>query len=217
MLHRQVTLHALEAWILSSTDSLFNRFSQWWGGSRQTSAEPPITMYSNEPLTDAPLTQATASATQRAAPVAKDTSPSPIQQEVAPLFASNPHRLTSFIMIQGKPSIFPEMGELWRDQNEKWIVTGKMTPLLTKRKTKISIFELFLYIHTQGDLQSKKIFNLSWIRVKFFYNIFNNLSGLLNGDLAAKIGREILPYDLMHGEYIFFLQYKVNIKYVYKG
>ena len=32
------------------------------------------------------------------------------------------------------------------------------------------------------------------------YHRFNNLSELLNGDLAAKIGREILSADLMDRE-----------------
>ena len=34
----------------------------------------------------------------------------------------------------------------------------------------------------------KKTFNLSWLIVKISYHRFNNLAGLLNGDLAAKIG-----------------------------
>ena len=37
----------------------------------------------------------------------------------------------------------------------------------------------------------KKYFNLSWLRVRMSYHIFNTLAELINGDLAAKTGREI--------------------------
>ena len=43
----------------------------------------------------------------------------------------------------------------------------------------------------------KKLFNLTWLRVKISYYIFNNLLELLNGDLATKIGRGIFSKDLM--------------------
>ena len=39
----------------------------------------------------------------------------------------------------------------------------------------------------------KKTFNLSWLRVRMSYHRFNNLSELLNGDLAAKSGGESFP------------------------
>ena len=49
------------------------------------------------------------------------------------------------------------------------------------------------------------------------YHIFNNLAKLLNGDLAAKIGRGIFSKDLMDRECNCYLPYKVNVKCVYEG
>ena len=43
----------------------------------------------------------------------------------------------------------------------------------------------------------KIYFNLSWMIVIMSYHIFNNLAELINGYLAAKIGRRILSKDLM--------------------
>ena len=51
--------------------------------------------------------------------------------------------------------------------------------------------------------------------VQMSYHRFNNLSELLNGDLAAKIGQEIFSKDLMHIKCNGYLQYKDNGKYVY--
>ena len=59
------------------------------------------------------------------------------------------------------------------------------------------ITALFFYIYPQGDQQSKKYFNLSWLRVIISYRRFNNLAELLIRDLAKKIGRRILSKDLM--------------------
>ena len=44
------------------------------------------------------------------------------------------------------PSIFLTMGEWWKYQDEKWIMTRKMTPLTTKRKTEMSIFALRTHV-----------------------------------------------------------------------
>ena len=63
----------------------------------------------------------------------------------------------------------------------------------------------------------KKSFNLSWLRVRMFYHIFNNLAELLNGDLAAKTRRGIFSKDLMDRERNRYLPSKVNRKCVYKG
>ena len=63
----------------------------------------------------------------------------------------------------------------------------------------------------------KNTFNLSWLRVRMSYHRFNNLSELLNGDLAAKIGRGIFSKDLMDREYNCSLPSKVNGKCFYKG
>ena len=43
----------------------------------------------------------------------------------------------------------------------------------------------------------KNPFNLTCLRVQMSYHRFNNLAKLLNGDLAAKIGRGIFSKDLM--------------------
>ena len=56
-------------------------------------------------------------------------------------------------------------------------------------------FNFFIYPH--GDRHAKKSFNLSSLRVQMSYHIFNNLSELLNGYLAAKIGQGIIYIDFM--------------------
>ena len=56
----------------------------------------------------------------------------------------------------------------------------------------------------------KKSFNLTWLRVRMSYHRFNNLEELLNGDLAAKIGRGIFSKDLIDRECNCSLPYKVN-------
>ena len=63
----------------------------------------------------------------------------------------------------------------------------------------------------------KKSFNLTWLKVRMSYHRYTNLEELLNGDLAAKIGRGIFSKDLMDGEYNCSLPSKVNRKCVYKG
>ena len=49
------------------------------------------------------------------------------------------------------------------------------------------------------------------------YHIFNNLTELINGDLAAKIVREIFSKDLMDRKCNCSLPSKVNRKCVYEG
>ena len=49
------------------------------------------------------------------------------------------------------------------------------------------------------------------------YHRYNNLAELLNGDLAAKIGRGIFSKDLMYRECNCSLPSKVNGKCFYKG
>ena len=63
----------------------------------------------------------------------------------------------------------------------------------------------------------KKSFKLSWLIVKIYYHIFNNLSRILNRDLAAKIGQGILSCDLMDRECNYSLRIKVKDKYAYEG
>ena len=49
------------------------------------------------------------------------------------------------------------------------------------------------------------------------YHRYNNLAELLNGDLAAKIGRDIFSKDLMDREFNCSLPSKVNGECVYEG
>ena len=69
----------------------------------------------------------------------------------------------------------------------------------------MSIFVLLTHviflpaIHRVND-RLKKLFNLTWLRVRMSYHGYNNLAELLNGDLAAKIGRSIFSKDLMNRE-----------------
>ena len=76
---------------------------------------------------------------------------------------------------------------------------------------------LFFYVYTQGDQQAKKSFNLSWLNVQMYYQRFNNIVELLNGDLAAKIRQGIFSKDLMDRKYNSSFPSKVNGKFVYKG
>ena len=79
------------------------------------------------------------------------------------------------------------------------------------------LLTLFFYVYPQCDQQAKKSFNLSWLRVRMPYHIFNNISELLNGDLTTKIGWGIFSKDLMDRECNFSLPSKVNGKCDYKG
>ena len=63
----------------------------------------------------------------------------------------------------------------------------------------------------------KKSPNLSWMIDRMSYHKFNNLSDLINGDLAAKIGWGIFFKYLMDREFNCSLRSKVNRKYVYEG
>ena len=63
----------------------------------------------------------------------------------------------------------------------------------------------------------KKSFNLTWLRVRMSYHRYNNLSELLNGDLAAKIGQGIFSKDLMDRECNCSLPSTVNEKCLSEG
>ena len=63
----------------------------------------------------------------------------------------------------------------------------------------------------------KRSFDLTWLRVRISYHRLNNLAELLNGDLAAKLGRGIFPKYLMDRECNCSLPSKSNEKCVYKG
>ena len=88
-----------------------------------------------------------------------------------------------------------------------------------KRKQKYLLFccilTLLFYVNPQGDQQAKNKFNITWLRVQMSYHRFNNLAELLNGDLAAKIGRGIISKDLMDRKCNCSLPSKVNRKCVY--
>ena len=74
-----------------------------------------------------------------------------------------------------------------------------------------------MHMLLQNRHMLKKSFNLFWMRVIISYHRFNILAELLNGDLAAKIGRGIFSKYLMDGENICSLPYKVNVRCVYQG
>ena len=80
------------------------------------------------------------------------------------------------------------------------------------------VYSRYFYtsIHRVID-RLKKTFKLTWLRVQMSYHRFNNLAELLNGDLAAKIGRGIFSKDLMDRECNCSLPSKFNGKCVYKG
>ena len=61
------------------------------------------------------------------------------------------------------------------------------------------------------------MFNLSYLRVKMSYHIFNIFGKLINGDLATKIGWRILSCWLMDRDCNRSIPYKVNIKCVFEG
>ena len=75
---------------------------------------------------------------------------------------------------------------------------GKI-PDVKKKKCLLlcSLLTLFFYVYSHGDQQAEKHFNLSWLRVRMSYHIFNNLAELLNRDLAAKIWQGIFSKDLV--------------------
>ena len=55
------------------------------------------------------------------------------------------------------------------------------------------------------------------MRVQMSYHIFNTLAGLLNGDIAAKIGRGIISIDPIDREYKCSLPSKVNVECAYEN
>ena len=98
------------------------------------------------------------------------------------------------------PTVFPTMGELWEKQDEK-VEKNKERDVSVKKN--INVYFCVAYsryfstaIHRVID-RLKKSFNLTWLRVRMSYHRYNNLAELLNGDLAAKIGRGIFSKDLM--------------------
>ena len=75
----------------------------------------------------------------------------------------------------------------------------------------VTVLVFFISVRTYN------ISKFSWLRVWMSYHRFSNLAELLNGDLAAKIGRGIFSKDLMDRKFNCSLPYKVNGKCVYEG
>ena len=98
------------------------------------------------------------------------------------------------------PPVFPTMGDLWRKQDEKAEKEKERDVSVKKNRNVYFCVAYSLYfsaaIHRVND-RLKKSFNLTWLRVRMSYHRFNNLAELLNGYLAAKIGRGIFSKDLM--------------------
>ena len=98
------------------------------------------------------------------------------------------------------PSVFPTMGELWEKQDEKLEKNKERDVSLNKNRNVYFFVAYSRYfstaIHRVID-RLKNSFNLTWLRVRISYHRYNNLVELLNGDLAAKIGRGIFSKDLM--------------------
>ena len=92
------------------------------------------------------------------------------------------------------------MGDLWSKQDEK--VDIEKDPDVNKKKNRNFYFCVAYsrYFSTSNHMMINKLnkyFNLSWLRVRMSYHIFNNLTELINGDLAAKIGQGIFSKDVM--------------------
>ena len=112
------------------------------------------------------------------------------------------------------------MGELWEKQDEK-LEKNKERDVKVKKNRNVYFSVAYSWyfsteIHRVID-RLKKSFNLTWLRVRMSYHRYNNLAELLNGYLAAKIGRGIFSRDLMDRECNCSLPSKVNGKCVYKG
>ena len=94
------------------------------------------------------------------------------------------------------PPVLPTMGDLWIKQDEK-VEKEKERDVSVKKNRNVYFCVAYSgYFSTaihRVTYRLKKSFNLTWLRVRMSYHIFNNLAELLNGDLAAKIGREIFP------------------------
>ena len=96
---------------------------------------------------------------------------------------------------------FPDNGRMVERSGWKTDLDKENDPDVNKKRNR-NVYFCILYSHyfstsIQRVINSKKTFNLYWIRVKMSYHIPNNLFKLLNVDLAAKSGRVILSCDLM--------------------
>ena len=100
------------------------------------------------------------------------------------------------------PHIYPQLGTY--EHIRTWKVDCDMDNDLDKNKNKNENFffnisysrKFSKYIHRVID-RLKKSFNLSCLRVRISFRIFNNLSELINGYITVKIGRGIHFHELM--------------------
>ena len=118
------------------------------------------------------------------------------------------------------PPVFSTMGDFWRKQDEK--VYNEKERDISRKKNR-NVYFCVTYsryfstsIHRVID-RLKRSFNLTRLRVRISYHIFNNSAELLNGDPAAKIGRGIFSKYLMDRKCNYSLPYKVNGKCAYEG
>ena len=107
-------------------------------------------------------------------------------------------------------------------QDEKFEFENKKEPDVNKKKNRNVYFCVAYSRYFSTSIPrvingQKKIFNLSWLRVRMSYHRFNILAELLDGDLSAKIGRGIFFKDLMDRECNRSLPSKVNRRCVYEG
>ena len=114
------------------------------------------------------------------------------------------------------------MGDLWKMQDENLEIENENEPDINKKKNRNVFFFVVNSRYFSASIHRvinalKKIFNISWLRVRMSYHRFNSLAQLHNGDLAAKIGRGIFSKDLMDRECNCSLPSKVNGKCVYEG
>ena len=101
------------------------------------------------------------------------------------------------------PPNFLTMGDLWKIQNYRLDIENEKEPDIYKKKNR-NVYFCAAY----SSYYSTSIHRVINRRIKYFniyvtirimyYHRFNNLSELLNGYLAVKIGRGILPKDLMY-------------------
>ena len=100
----------------------------------------------------------------------------------------------------------------------RWIWKSNKTSV--KRKTEILFcvaYSRYFYTSIHRVINRlKNYFNLSWLRVRMSYHRFNNLSKLLNRDLAAKNRRGIFSKYLIDRKCNCSLSSKVNQKCVYE-
>ena len=98
-------------------------------------------------------------------------------------------------------SIFPTRGYLRQDLDNKRDFDKRNDPNTEKQNNRNICFcvsysrYFFMYTHRETD-RIKNSSNISLLRVQMPYHRFNNLSKLLNRDLATKLGQETLYRDL---------------------